>query len=219
MPRLDTVRTRVTNGESAVQNLVVVSAAGHQLVNLVLVPSEVVADLPVPVFRLYGAPSSSHLDTGVVQRADVAGHLVREVGSHGNHNRVDQVLGLTMIEVEVQGQTVVQDSEVQTGIPCGGLLPSQCVVVGIRTIGAAIAVEQRIVSALFVGCICRNIRIVADSFLLTGDTPACAQLQVRKPFGVLQERLVVDFPSQGHGWEQAPLLVFAAVAGDPVEAR
>ena len=84
------------------QNLVVFASICNELVNLVLVPCEVVANLPTPVSCLDGTPVGGKLETGVVQRTDIAGHFVGEVGTYRNYNRVDKVCCLAMVEVEVQ---------------------------------------------------------------------------------------------------------------------
>ena len=57
--------------------------AVNKLVNLVLVPSEVVAQLPGEVLCLDGAPVGGNLKTSVMQRTNVLVNLVSEVGTYG----------------------------------------------------------------------------------------------------------------------------------------
>ena len=76
-----------------------------------------------------------------------------------------------MVDIECEGQTVVQNAEIDTSVPSGGLLPCQCLIETIRTSGCTIT-EEIVVSSLDIRCVGRDIAEVADTFLLTGDTPA-----------------------------------------------
>ena len=55
-----------------------IAAAHVQFVNLVLVVGDVVGHFPVPVLGYNRTNGGGKLDTGIVQRTDVAGQLVAE---------------------------------------------------------------------------------------------------------------------------------------------
>ena len=188
-------------------HIVAVACATCQFVNLVLVVSYVVVHLPSEVLRYDRTNGCGELDTLVVQRADVVGLGILEVTASGHIHRVDQVSGLAVVVVEVEGQAVIEQAQVETCVPCGGLLPSEVRVIHIRTIGHAF-VAQWIIGISLVGRIGRNPRIVTNTFLLTGLTPAETEFEVIDGLDITQERLIIDTPSKSQRGEQAPTAIF-----------
>lgn len=105
-------------------------------------------------------------------------------GSHGHE--ADEVFRFAEIPVEGHAHAVVEESEIKSDVPCGGLLPLEVGIVGtgIEGVGDDVAVgvdilacgEVGIVAALGRAYIYRYVGEVAAYTLLTGDTPAEAQL-------------------------------------------
>ncbi len=196
-------------------NIIVGSCAGSQLVHAVLVVSHVVVQLPREVLGHDRTHRRGELDTLVVERSDVGGHGVLEVAAGCHIHGVDKVCGLAVVVVEVEGQPVVEEAEVKTGVPCGGLLPCEVRVVNVRKIGHAV-VAHWVEGVLCVWSVCGNPSVVANAFLLTCLTPTETELEVVDSLNVAEERLVVDAPSQGHRWEETPTAILVEARGTVV---
>ena len=189
-------------------------AFASQLGNLVLVIGEVGGQLPLQVLCLDGTHGECSLDTLVLQRTDIAQHLVTEVRTCRNGGSVDQVGGLTIIVVYATADAVAEQGEVQTDVrSCGGL-PLQVLVIGIGTVEQTAVVEANEgITSVHTGgvhVIGGKIIVVADAVLLTGLTPTETELQLVKPFGVLQEGLFVDLPTKCYRGEGCPVVVETA---------
>ena len=200
--------TTCTCADTTSLYIVVVVVASYELINLVLVVGEVVCQLPTEVGSLDRTNSSSKLETGVVQRTDVAGQLVAEVATCRDKYCVDQVLGLAVVPVEVEHQTVAQEAQVETGVPGSGLLPGKVGIDCIRTIGCTVGECDVIVCVVNVWSVGSDVGIVADTFLLTSDTPTQTQFHVVDRLNILQEALFLHLPCKSYRWECTPLVAF-----------
>ena len=152
-------------------HVVIVTTATNKFVDLVVVIGKVVCYLPTPIFCLDRTNGCSKLETSIVQRTNIAGHLIAEVRTCRNIYRVNQVFCLTIVPIEIELQTVVQESQVNTDIPRSCLFPCQIRVISIWTIGHTIIQANVVICMSQVRSISRDISIVTNSFLLTGNTP------------------------------------------------
>ena len=201
-----------TNSDIRVRHRCTVGRDTREVGNLVLVISKVVVNLPEPVLGLDGLDADGGFDTGILQRTDVLPCLVAEC-RHGHGGRiVQQVGGLAVVPVDAGRQTLVEEAQIKTYIISGGGLPLQvgCEVVGtVEHAGARDGIET-------VGA-CRhrvggNPGVVVVHVLLSGLTPAEAELQVAQGVDILEEVLVLDSPGQCHRGEQRPVVLEAAGA-------
>ncbi len=188
-----------------------------ELCDLVLVPCDVEAGAPCEVVGHNGLGADGHLDTHVVHRADVAPHHVGGVRCAGRHER-QKVGGDTLVPVRRDGDAVVEESEVKTDIPCGGGLPLQVRVVGLRVEGidplsASGRVEILVTLLVRVG-VDGNVGEIEVHFLLARLTPAETELEVVEDIGrALHEGHVVDLPCECHRGEETPAVLFGETRG------
>ena len=176
----------------------------REVLHLHVLPGEVVAQIPLPVLGLDRGCIQGYFHTLAIYITHIGKDRLREVGTCCCWNRSQQVLGLTGIEINSTTDTAIQKSEVKTEVPGSCGFPFQILYVCLRTVGIDIlSVDERL-GTCHTGCIDRQVVIVADTFLLTSNTIAGTELQVREHLLVLQPRLFCQGPSQSYRWEGTP---------------
>ena len=151
---------------------------------------DVGADGPGKVLGADGHSVESHLDTIVLDRATV--HVDRTIACRncGVH-RLQNVVGLFVIDINAQGESVLHNAEVDTCIILCGGLPFQ---VGIGNLAGVksycVLTTACGILHVAIGVLCG----IGRDTLVTGHTPTKAQFQVAQPLAVLQEILLIDAP-------------------------
>ena len=177
---------RDATGSNEVTGIVTVGKLG----DLVLVPGDVEVGCPCEVTCHDRTSVDVELDTGVLKVTDVGVHCIGQVRSCGNGGPGQQVLGLALVDLKVTCDAVVEESEVDTEVPCGCFLPLDVGVVTVRLdnidesalsvgddVGIGSGVGSRVTVVTY--CIDRHAgEEVVAYILLTGDTPAGTDLKV-----------------------------------------
>ena len=88
--------------------------------------------LDAPVRVLHGYAADGEFQSPVADGADVGHQLVTEIRAHRYLDRIQKILCVTHICIDASAETVIEESEVQTGVPCQGGLPSYERVVCLR---------------------------------------------------------------------------------------
>ena len=203
--------------------------------NTVFIPSYVITEIPFELLAvIQDNRVDSELNTLVAERTDIGDHALAEVGTHRHVDIIEQVRCLTEIIVDRTGNTVVEESKVQTGIVGCRLLPSQIGVEGIRTIGniervailiiydfhgtgivilgSVVFATHRIIRGMTYDLLVRrHVGVVSDTVLLTGDTVAETELEVVEPMHILHEGLF-DLPADSNRREYTPAVILCETA-------
>ena len=97
---------------------------------------------PVEIVGHDGAGVDGCLDTDVAECADVLVHHVGGGGAGSHGHEADEVFRFAEIPVEGHAHAVVEESEIKSDVPCGGLLPLEVGIVGtgIEGVGDDVAV-------------------------------------------------------------------------------
>ena len=187
--------------------------------DFVVVPGGVEGEVPREVVGHDRLGVDAELHAVVLQRTDVLDEAGAEVGAHGNLHLVDEVLGLAVVSVEAAGDASVEEAEVESGVPRGGLLPLQVLVVGVGAQGVVTLVTEEVLRVLVADVISRQVReVLVHDRLLPGDTPAQTELQVGEGLDVAQEAFLLHLPCKGCRGELAPAVVVRETGGT-VEAH
>ena len=184
---------------------------GRQLGDLRILEGDVAADGPVPVLRLDGNGVEGDFDTLVDHLADVVDQHVGEVGTHREVDGVQQVEGAAVVSLDGTGDAVADETEVQTGVPGLGGLPSDIRVVGDRGEHVVVDVTHAVThTRIRRHVVLGDIRIVvAADILLARAAPSETELEGGDGAFMLQEFLVLDIPGESCGREQAPAVLRA----------
>ena len=179
-----------------------------------MVVGEVARDFPHPVLGDNRTCGEHDFNTFVHQSTDIAGDLVREVGTASHECGVNQVGGLAVVSVYATREAVLEETEVQSGIiGCRGF-PLEVFIVGIRAIHQTISshTHNGITAVLIstVDVVGVEVVVVSDAVLLTSLTPSQTELQLVEPSGILQELLFADEPAESCRREESPVLLEAA---------
>ena len=194
--------------------VVLVAFAAHQFRNLVVVPRNVVLEVPGEVLRHDGLHVETELNAIVLQRTDVLGHDAGRSRSHGDDDGVQQVGGLAVVTVQIPHEASVLGREVQTGVVGRRGLPLQTGIVGRRTGRIVVLAAEGVHGIVVTDGVHRLVGEVGADALLTGLSPSEAQFQVVEPRGLLHELLTADAPGKSRGGE-----VTEACGGTLGEAR
>ena len=152
--------------------VIIAVVATCQLGDFIVVPCNVIAEVPGEVLshNRFGVDGKFH--TVVFQWTDILCHLGIEVSSDGNFNAVQQVIRFTEVSVDTACDSSIQESEVQSGIPCGRFFPFQIFIESLRAGSRVIRIAKRILGILVIDYIQRKISKIITYVLLTGNTPA-----------------------------------------------
>ena len=178
-----------------------------------MVPRDVIADIPGEVLGDDWLGVNRELNTVVLHRTNVLCQYGTEVRTYRDGHRVQQVGGLTIVAIEAGRDAVVEETEVETCVPCSRCLPFQVWVVGIRTHGVVVCATEGVLGIRVTDDIERGVAEVATDILLTSLTPAEAELELIPPCEILHELLFVDLPGQCHRGEVAPVVVLRELRG------
>ena len=179
----------------------------REVLHLHVLPSEVVAQVPLPVLGLDRSRIQGQLDTLAIHITHVGQDSLREVGTGCGRNGSQEVLGLTGIEIERTTEATAQESEIDTEVPRGGGLPLQVLHVCLRTVSHDVVAIDESLGTCHTGGIDWQVVVVADTILLTCHTIAGTELQVADHLAVLQPRLLCQGPAQGYRWESTPAVI------------
>ena len=116
-----------------------------------------------------------------------------------SHEGIDEVGGVAVVSVDATRDAVVEEAPVESDVVGGGGFPLQFLVVVVGTVErTVVAGDERVEAvgsrALGVG---GNPNVVADAVLLSGLTPAQAELGLAEIIYVLHQRFFLDFPCEG----------------------
>ena len=173
-----------TSGDASGLDSVIILTlvVGGQLGDLGLVVGGVEAYGPAPVHGLDGNSVDLELYTLVGKVADIGVQIVGEVGSCCHGSVVEQVLGVSLVEVDRAGDAVVDESEVETYVVGRRGLPLKVGVVSERSDRHDDVVPEevhRLVGVVLVG---REGRVVSGlEVLLSGLSPAEPELERGEP--------------------------------------
>ena len=162
-----------------------------------MIPTHIIGNIPCKVLGYDRLHVECHLNTIVLEGTYVLQQVITECGTCWYVNCCQQIGCLAIVTINVERETVVESSEVDTCIPCCGLFPSQLVVILVRTYSLVIVVTERILSIRVTYYIKWSIVEVIDTILLTSLTPTYTEFEIIKPFYIFQEALVVDLPGKG----------------------
>ena len=129
---------------------------GRQACNLVLVVGYIEADFPTEVLLLDGNEVQGNFNTLVLHIADVLQQIVGQVGTSRNGHEVQQVVGLTLVDIDATVDSVLQETEVKTSIVGRGLLPLNLGGIALRSDRNNDVVAEPVVRTSLVGVIGRN---------------------------------------------------------------
>ena len=188
------------------------------LEDLVLQGREVRVDAVVEVADVV-LPAEFELETGVEHLTGVdggAGHTDFRQRGDGDQ----QVVGVLAIPVGREGQAVVEEAGVDTGVILLGGLPLQARVreAGRHgTVGRSTVAGGRVVLVpLSVHGDGGGVAVAAQDVDITVDTPGSAEFQEGDGVAadiVAEERLVADGPAGGHGGEVTPAGLLGQLGG------
>ena len=136
-----------------------------------MVPAYIIGNIPCKVLgydRLY---IECQLNTIVLEGTYVLQQVITECSTCCNVNCCQQIGSLAIVTINVERETIVESSEVDTSIPCCSLFPSQLVVIFVRTYCLVIIVTEWILSIRVTYYIKGCVVEVVDTILLTGLTP------------------------------------------------
>ena len=159
----------------------------------------------MPVLRVNRSGAEGELQTFVGDIAGV-GELVGETGRRRNLHLLQQVTGLLVIVVHGNGQTVVEPSEVDTGIVLCGGLPLDVLIDRSTPVDHGDTAVERTAERIVGHGELRQCAIRADA-LVTGLTIAQTELQVGEDAEILDELLLAGTPCDGTGEEGSPLVL------------
>ena len=97
--------------------------------NGVFVVRHVVAQCPLEILGCDGVRCQREFHTLVFQRTHVGQYFIAEVGAGWCRNGVQQVVGLTIIEIQRTREYALEDSKVEASVVGCGLFPLQILVV------------------------------------------------------------------------------------------
>ena len=139
---------------------------GGETTNAVTVERYVGVEIQSPVFGIYGIELTGKFDTFVRHMAEVGPHIGK-TSRGGNRHVLQQISGLLIVVVHREGDTVFQETEVQTYVILVGSLPFQIFIQrAFTSISGETAVgntSERIVCRTQ-----RNHRLIAIDTLVTG---------------------------------------------------
>ncbi|MNL37661.1 hypothetical protein D3C87_1598190 [compost metagenome] len=130
--------------------------------------------------------------------------MVAEIRANRNRNGIEQILGLLVINIHAPRQPVVEKAEIQTGIGRSGLFPFDVLIVGSRGSHVVKSVAELVLGCVGTYGVDTQVRIVGDPILIAGDAVAQTKFQVAERLERPGEFLLVEPPSQRHGWEYPP---------------
>ena len=145
----------------------------------------------------------------------LVGHLAFVTGDAGGCCRTrrqtyvhQHVCGFLVIVVHAEGQSVVQYSQVKTDVRLVGSFPFQvtCSQVGLADTGNCMVVTF-FKPGYAVDVVTLQIRVIAYTALVTGLSPATAELQVINPSDVFHELFRRNAPCSREGGENTPAMV------------
>ena len=168
----------------------------------------VAANAPMPVVGFYRNKVQGEFHTLVHHVADVLDGGVAEVLAQSGRSHIQQVKGVAVVNLHGTGDAVVDETEVQTGIPGFGGFPLQVLVIGLRSqdideLSAHVVLHQ---DRGFLTIQGHGGIIVVTDILLTGTAPSQAQLEGGHGIYITQEAFVLDVPCKGCGREDTPLV-------------
>ena len=170
--------------------------------DLVAVPADINACAPSEILGLNGTAADRGFDTVVAESTDICVHVVRRVHAE-SRGPCEKVLGVTQIPVEYKSKTVVEEAEVNAGIPGGGSLPFDLGVVSLGIKGLDPLAVPYILEAVLVRILIdRQVREEAVAYILLAClAPSEAELELVKISVVAETEAVVDLPAESHRGE------------------
>ena len=176
-----------------------------QRYDLVAVEVEVQARRPCEVAFLDIDRVDRKFETLIVHLSDV---LPLTVGADlaGNVGMQEHVLGLFVVNVGLDAQTVAEHADVQTSVELVGRLPLE---VGIRYLRRRQAQLHGVVVARIVGLVGTAQRLIGRNAVVTRHAVAEPQFHVAENLLLLHELLLADAPCEGGRGEVAVLVVLA----------
>ena len=187
----------------------VLGLAGCQGDEFVAVCVDVDASIPLPVTGVDDRTVEGELDTAVLRAADVGGVAAHAGGVRKLEVEQDVVRALAVV-FDRTGQSLVEETEVDTEVPGVGVFPAE---VGVRKRGHVVAGRIGIAEVVRAGAEGTEGLVGVDG-LVGGLAVAGAELQLVKPAaGARHEGLVVDVPTCGNGRIGVPLMALGQTRG------
>ena len=175
-----------------------------QFSNLRIIPGIIKSYSPCKILGIDRHSVDRKFHTLIVHLTNISGQDSRIVHTRNHRNRIQQILGMALVNIERTIDAVVKKTIVKTSIPSLCSLPFNVSIISVWAIGIVPFITKKIAGLWIRYRESGHVRIVIDNILLTGKTIAQAQLQIGKHLAVLKKFLFREFPSQSYRRKIAP---------------